>query len=701
MAFSTNILPKASSYYALSNATINNYTLSLSAGGFAEIQVTNQMLPKLTGKMLIVVHPSVFSSSYTNDAIQVAVSILTTSGKHIEYLIPVCYDKSGVFNTEITLPEETFSTFTYRISSSVPVMVYNWELCAEEAVDVTTVIDGVEQSLPKLLYDFNTYAYAVDQKEVTVGLISCYLLDATDLQGHFNLSFFATERCNVHVRIKDNTVTELFSPQVYTVEKGYASIDIPHAYLHKLATEHDFSVTIQCTNGQLSIPVRGLLYTIDGGYLATRLLDAGVDIEDISVRQLPTDSGPSEVWAIGYESLRLILKKREYSLLQRVNWEVVKDFGEGACAAVEFHGNWLNRNNADKYTIETESTPFVFIVGLDGVLRCYRGEDFTTVDVIDTEVTAIAACQGFGSMYDIEQRQGLIVTYIKKGNVYYRQWLYDTTNSRFMWKAAYEVYTNGDATFVSIHRLPDYRVGVCVGHPAGTKWFITDRTYVSQSVKPETIRSYVDDFVMCSVFDRSKAPSTVVWPGTTNEFEVDFYYNNFIMSFDGPLVLLNNVTYDDLRESITVYINGRELEEGVAAIFVEGNSIGVRLVEDVKGSQTVRIKLNCDYLFMRAYNNCYATIQQDFSWTLLMPTTYADHSDSIGVSVEAEVNALVTPIITTDLPATETAEVEVDPTLNISVREIITHSLACEDSVSVSVGCDVTVKVMQVGQTPI
>lgn len=704
MAYSTNILPKSAAYYSLSNATITNGELILSSGGFAEIQVSSQMLPKLTTKMLVVVHPSVFSSSYTNDAIQVTLSIVTSSGNRIEYLIPVSYSKTGVFNTEIELPEETFAVFTYRISSKVPVSVYNWELCAEEAVDVTTVIDGVEQSLPKLLYDYNTYSYAVAQRELTVGLISCYLQSTTDLQGHFTLSFFATERCNVHIRIKDNGVTELYSPIVYTVERGYASVSVPHAYLKKLATDHAFSVTIQCTNGQLSIPVRGMLYTIDGGYLATRLLDAGVDIEDISIKQLPTDSNPSEVWAIGFEGNRLLLKKRVYSQALRENWEAIKDFGEGNRAALEFNGSWTYRAGAEKFTIETEATPHVFIVGTNGTLKDYYGSSFDTVVDLDTSVTSVSACRGFNSMVDDVQDQGLVLAYVKDGNVYYRQWLLDTTETYYTWTGAYILYDGGDASFVSVHRLPDYRIGLCVQHSAGTKWYITDRTYISQGIKPEVIRVSSDNFMVASVYDTDKAPDPIAWNAVQNGFEEANAYNGFIMTFDGPLTFLKETTLDDLVDNLTVSINGAVQEDSVESVTIDGKVLTVVLKEAVSAGKKVTINYNCPFLVMVAYNGCYAIINQSYTWDLATPTVYLTlATEQIEADVTGTLNVNVRPLVTTQLKEpSEKIQFSAAAELDLTMNEIITSTLKNNEDIEFSLtSASLTALVSQVGTTPV
>lgn len=704
MAFSPNILPRAAAYYILNNASIVDTELNISANGYAEIQVSKQMLPKLTSKMLIVVHPSEFSSDYTNDKIQVNISILTTSGKYIEYLLPVVQDMSGVFNTELNLPEEEFSIFTYKIQSAVDVAIYNWELCSEEAADLTTIINGVEQSLPKLLYDYNTYSFGVAQKEITVGMISCYLLAPTDLQAHFTLSFFSTERCNVHVRVKDNNVTELFSPQVYTVEKGFSSISIPHAYLKKLATEHSFSVTLQCSNGQLSIPVRGLLYTIDGGHLATRLLDPGVDIQDISIKQTPSDTTPSEIWAIGFEGAQLVLKKREYSLLQRVNWIAVKDFGEGITAAIEFPGNWQNRNNADRYTLETADNPFVFIVDNTGALKVYQGDTYETVYELDTGVTVISACQGFGSMYDISQRQGMIVTYIKAGQVYYKQWLYDSSIDAFRWYNSATIYDAGDAFFVSIHRLPDYRVGICISHLTGTDWYITDRTYVGQTVKPEIIKCRIHSQAYAAVLDYDRAPSTVVWPGTPNVFENSAYYNGFSVTYDGQLIFTKGKTLDDLINNMIVSIDNSPIAKtDIKEVKIDGGTITVTLLNDVRATHKVSINFNYSkYFVLRTYNKSIVKIAQSFSWALAAFEHFRTQKDEASIKVtNTTATVTVIPIVTNKFIPKESIMLDVNAKATTSVVKVPVNNLKMTETISLDVSADTTLEVVQTGSTPL
>lgn len=702
MAYSTNILPKSAAYYSLSNAAIEGSELILNSGGSAEIQISNQMLPKLTEKMLVVVHPSVFSDSYTNDAVQVTLSIITSTGNRIEYLISVPYHKSGVFNTEITLPEEDYVDFTYKISSKVPVSIYNWELCTEEASDVTTIIEGVEQELPKLLYDYNTYSYAVAQKETMVGIISCFLHAETDLQGHFTLSFFATERCNVHVRIKDNGVIELFSPQVYTVERGYASISIPHAYLKKKATDHSFTVSVQCTNGQLSIPVRGLLYTIDGGYLATRLLDAGIDVQDISIRQVTGDSSPSEIWALGFEGDRLILKKRVYSQLQGANWTAVKDFGEAITGAVEFNGIWKNRANADAYTLETQEIPFVFVLSVDNRLLAYHGSDFTTTYVLDTNVTSLSACQGFSNTTE-NKDQGIVLAYIRNGNAYYRQWLYDEHNDAYIWFAPELLYDGGDASFVSIHRLPDYRLGICVRVTDNTIWYITDRTWVGQAVKPEMVRASAECLTVASVVDTNMAPESSQWVATQNEFsEENTSHNGFVMTFDGTLKFLNNKDATTFKDMLNVYIDNKLLDKTeIRDVLLNDNSIAVYLSSPVIGGKNVKVSFNCPYLVLKIYNGSLAHIKQEYSWSLPLPTYYASKHEDVSASVSSELNLMVREVLEHHSTVQELVIPAIDAELDAVVYEIKESSKDAKEDAQVSVSTEITLTVLQTGVTPV
>lgn len=699
MAYSQNLLPKSAAYYTLNRATISGTNLILEAGGSAEINLSSQMLAQLTTEMLVVIHPSVFSNGYSNDAVQVTLSLITSDGTRTEYLIPAQYSASGVFNTVIALPEGSFVAATYKIFSVVPATVYNWELCATENVDVTAVIGGVEQALPRLLYDYNTYAYAVGQKETTVGLISCFLRSATDLQGHFTLSFFATERCNVHVRIKDNGITELYTPQVYTVEQGYASISIPHAYLKKLADSHNFSVTLQCTNGQLSIPVRGLLYTIDGGYLATRLLDAGVDIIDLSIKQTEQDTKPSELWTIGFEGDRLILKKAPYDLKAGVVWEAVKDFGEGLVGVVEFAGRWVSRDRSDKYTIETQETPYVGIVDTIGNLTVYSGSTFEAGQLIDTNVSKVAMCQGFNSMLYEEQDQGLVIAYIKEGNVYYKQLLY----SAIEFTGYSSVYTNGDATDVSVHRLPDYRLGICITHASGVKWYITDRTYVGQSVKVQYCDVSMSEKHLIAVVGTDRLDEAVDTPTIKTLTPEDRWHTQILLTFASPLGYVWNASKEALASAIVAKVNG--IVKELSSVIIEGNTILLTFAERFAGGLPVEVSAVCPGVVLMLYNGCRTSAKVYASFTPPLPIKTYELVQPAEKSNVTVINASITPIVgeilTTPEGIKEAPVLGLTPLVNIAVGKTVQHTIVTEEKPSITVSHTVSISVSQTGTSPV
>lgn len=707
MTYSKNILPKSSAYYTLNRASIVDTDLNIEAGGYAEFNISKQLLPKLPASILLVVHSTEFSDYYTNDGVQVEISITTAEGEHIEILVPVSRHPSGLFNAEIELSIIDYVNMTYRISSVNPVTIYNWELCTAEDPALTEAINGVEQTIPKVLYDYNMYAYVVDHRELTVGLISCYLRNSTDLQGHFSISFFATERCNVHIRIKDNNVTELFSPQVYTVEKGYASIDIPHAYLHKLATEHAFSVTLQCTNGQLSVPVRGMMYTIDGGYLATRLLDAGLDVEDISIRQVSTDYSPSEIWAVGFESKQLILKKRAYGAYHRENWIAIKDFGEAITAQVEFSGKWTNRGNSDRHTIDTEETPVVFIIRPDNSLMSYHGTDFEEEYILDTEVTHVSACQGYSSILDAEQDQGLVVVYIKNGNVYYNQWKYISILDRKDWQFALPIYSGGDASFVSVHRLPDYRLGICVVHQNGTKWFITDRTYVRQGVKPELVFTRVNSDIFFTSMHVEDTTAEAV-SATTNVFEPGFSFNGFIITYKFPVVLLPGKTIEDFKKSIKLYINGSLIKSNtVESLVIEENVVTIMTKEPIGPDLTFKILFDLPPLtvaLLTTDGGLNTSFMKEFSWIVKRPIVTHERTlqtEYSSATIKGAIDIQVREIITSNVPCLEAIPTALKPSLNIVVSEIIIPSKQHYEEVPIDMTSALSLKISQTGDTPV
>jgi hypothetical protein len=379
------------------------------------------------------------------------------------------------------------------ISSSSGVSLTLWELCPVAAgEEVETIIDGVKQSLPRLLYDYNTFPLEIGQSETTVAVITCRLLQSTDLQGHFLMSFLASKTATLTLRFYDNEAEELFAPLYYDTRVGYNSIGVPHAYMSRLAGLHSFMVTAQIASGILTVDTRRVLFTIDGGYLAVRELDIGMDITDIAIRQLASNNGPDQIWCVGLDAGDALIRYRDYNEKNAsVGWTAVGSLGPARSAAVEFNGKWVLRQGTDQFTLHTDEEPWYFWVDNDLFLYACHGLPFedrsNVVELASMVVSDIKAVRGYSSIDYIEQDQGLIVAYIKDdGNAYYRAYSYNTTRREVIWEEEQNLNVPGYLySFINVHRLNDYRVAFELSGNDRNLWIISDRTYVGQSAYPE------------------------------------------------------------------------------------------------------------------------------------------------------------------------------------------------------------------------
>lgn len=510
MEFGKNILKNESAYYELHNASIAGGILTLQAGGSAKYTITSDYLPRATEYFLVNLVVDPFTDNYIPKA-QARIHFVTADEKsHYNYSVFPVETSSGVYSQQIQFTAGEYKEFTFEITSREQTRFLVWELCPEAADDdIQTIIDGVEQSLPRLLFDYNTWPLTVNQAEATIGLITFRLLDQTDLQGHFQLTYVASEACTLTLRFKDNGATELFSPILYDLHAGRGSIGVPHAYLDRLAGIHTVTVTAQTNTGTLVIDTRGLLFTIDGGYLAERMLDIGVDVRDISMRQLKENYGPDEIWIVGIEAGEALVRKRPYNPKSTITFEPQYSVGRAIDAAIEFDGQWLLRSSSDNHTIETEEFPWVFWIDATYKLWAQLGNDESTKIQLDSNVDQISVCRGYNSMYDKTQDQGLVCAYIIDDAVYYKTYNYSADSDGKYWSDRFLLYNDQKVLKVQIHRLNDYRLGFCIITSTEDYWLITDRTYVSQATPPEIVSVSMEQYPALAAW--AKEPDAIMF----------------------------------------------------------------------------------------------------------------------------------------------------------------------------------------------
>ena len=348
-------------------------------------------------------------------------------------------------------------------------------------------VSSITSSINRLIYDYNTGPLLVEQDEQTLGMVTYYISQKADVEGHFLMNYTASESTHLTLRFYDQGVEELYSPVEMDILEGEGSIGIPHAYLNRGVGIHGVYVTAQVLSGHLDIDTRGVFFTVDAGNFAEAVDDISMDVRDITMRQLLESNGPDQIWIIGIEDGKMLVSRRDYreSYTSNPVWTGVYTAGEALDAAIEFDGKWVLRANSDKYTLETEDQPWYFWIIPDGTLLAQHGENELTRVVLDTDVTGVSACRGYSSNFYLEQDQGLVVAYIKGGKPYYIQYVYDTQLEAKRWLQP-ELLIDEDVVDFRVHRLNDYRLGFELTTASRNIWIYTARTYVAQAVPKES-----------------------------------------------------------------------------------------------------------------------------------------------------------------------------------------------------------------------
>lgn len=519
MAYTNNFLPKEAAYYTLCNATLSNGILTIDAGGSVELPLTEKLLVNIT---------KTFSFNYQlNYPLDIYAKITLVFDFKLDdgkcqtlSVFPSSLD-TNVHSIILSTLDGKLVEGTISITSEVACQFNIWELCPEASnVEIQTVINGVEQSLPKLLYDYNTWPLQVNEYEQTISVITCRLLDNTDIQGHFSMTGMASESAILTLRFYDNEAEELFAPLEYDIRIGYNSVGVPHSYLARLAGIHSFTVTAQVTTGTIDIDTRGILFTIDGGYLAAREIAVGMDVCDLTIKQTSINPSPEEIWLIGIDAGEALIRKRSYSDQNtNVGFEPVSSLGKAKNAAIEFDGEWVYRPGSEKYTIETDEWPWYFWTDEEDVLWGQQGEDEETRVQLATDVVLVKACKGFSSIDYLKQDQGLVVAYLKKdGTAWYRQRIRNPETKVKYWIKGEIQITEEAWDSISVTRLNDYRISFQLSNDTHNLWMYTERTFVGQACPPEMfdINKNTDEY---SLF-YSRQETDIVQPELENVEEI-------------------------------------------------------------------------------------------------------------------------------------------------------------------------------------
>lgn len=564
MEYGANILRKEASFYTLTNASISEGVLTIKAGGSAECEITTEEIALLTEHFKAVYNGNAVTDGYGVSIKMTVYAELKTGEIYNVTLVPVDTD-DWTYTQEFQLHSGEYTKFTWRIESDKPITVYRWELCPEVSdLDISEIVNDVKQALPRVLYDYNTWPLGVSQEETTIAIITYYLTQQADIQGHFLMSFYATEPAILTLRCYTNEVEELFTPLLYDIHKGYNTIGVPHCYLHRPANSFSSLWTAQVTRGFLNIPTRGILYSIDANYLASREVNLGLDVRDLAIRQLSESAGPDEIWLIGIDAGEVLVRKRDYEVKNgSIQFVSVDSVGHGIAAAIEFDGTWTFRPLQNQYTLETESEPWYFWVDAENVLWGQHGGDKDSLVQLDTGVTAVSACRGYRSIQFLEQDQGLVVAYVKEGKPHYVQYTYNVSASKQLWQPPVQL-VDEEFDDIRVHRLTDYRLSFELSGSERNLWIYTDRTYVNNAAPDEyfvlpsitdegTWAYFTDDFTLSIVSQEAsedRMTYTVIYnkelkpvPGKVTLRQLITFSSGIVWSDDPATNMISDLTF--------------------------------------------------------------------------------------------------------------------------------------------------------------
>ena len=647
MIYGSNILSSVVANWQVTNGTVTTDSITLEAGGYAVQNIDLAVLQSIPEYMLLSVVATPYADPYTMGLIA-ELKVLSETGVAHVYTIPIVDTGNGVCLVDFPVEAMDHASLTFTFKTATPVVISDYALFPPKLtdVDLTEVLDR----LPRLLSDYNQTSIEVTQEEDIVALISAYVTETTELTGKFTLSYVASEPTELIIRIKDNDISELYTPMYFYVNAGRGTIGIPHAYLIKQQGYHNFTVTAQVVSGSIKIDTRRVMYVIDGGRIAYNVMDIGSIAYDITVRKLESESQISFIYAACIDDGICVIKKSAFTELPGSAWIAEATLGEAIDAAIEFDGYWITAQYP--FTFNTDKDPWVGWVTPTGSLnvrRLYAQEDPL---VLATDVSKVAIVRGWKNTIDIGQDHGMIVLYIKNGVPYYRTYAEQTTGS-MAWEAERPLAIfSGTAVDINGFITNDYRVGINILDSTGTTHsFITHRNWsgmaspvehlatsitdVTFEVTPITyLDTYSDEHIESSVaIERFYVCPANVVPEIIGTERLSFSDKKTIqVMFNYEL----DCELDNLKESL-VLNNTENQPFTIETVEETGNVLTIKTVEEMPFAQDVILTydmVGSYYLAFRISSTCLYDYGKSITLTIdgVPPMGFAEETLNVAVT---------------------------------------------------------------------
>jgi len=478
-----DIMPKDISRWSITNGTITEKAIYLNKNGVASVNIEHRDIVSLPTSATLQLTTSIFSDGY-NPNIFVDVYIDSTFHQRIN-----CVDNRGLVHIEIELPGGPYSNFKIEIHTDTEVTISNISLVVPTP-PLEELLSDIREELPRILSYENRHKFSIDQIENPIGVISLRLLESASVNGHLQINFIALEDCTVFIRFYTDEVVELYAPSTYSVKQGWNSIGIPHAYLYKTAGIHTMYVTAQVSNGSIIFEPNGVLYTIDGGRLASRIIEVGFDVRDITMRRTDPYSDPTYVFAAGIDNGHALVRGREYSQEYAIPWEPIGDLGPAKDIRIESDGAWVQ--TVDGYKFVTFEYPSATVLRLNGDLEFIDLNNVIPTSIIASNVTNHSMVRGYNNISFSDRDQGMLIAYVKESKAYYRNIV--TLNGETTIQPEMRLLDTVDNVIrVVAVRLNDYRLAIVVEAEDTNYLMVTERYWEGMASPAEHLVAGVSD----------------------------------------------------------------------------------------------------------------------------------------------------------------------------------------------------------------
>ena len=178
-------------------------------------------------------------------------------------------------------------------------------------------------------------------------------------------------------------------------------------------------------------------------------------------------------------------------------WTDVGEIGEAVDVAVEYNGYW-ERTKVDpmehgilpRWALVTEGDPWFFRLLADGSVVARQGMEGADSTLVADNVTQICALRGWKAVRNPEDDQGIVLLYIRNGDVYYRSYAQQSDES-WIWESEQPVAEFDTTTYsadnIALFRTNDYRLGLLAEINGQIYLALTERNWAGMGIPEEIL----------------------------------------------------------------------------------------------------------------------------------------------------------------------------------------------------------------------